>query len=205
MTTILLVRHCAFGALGRYLAGRAPNEHLDETGRAHVARITKQFTGVTLDAVFSSPLERARQTAEALAACTAGGVTPADELLELDFGEWTGKRFDELHADPRWARFNTHRTTTRIPGGEHILEVQARAVGFIDRVAAQLPQGRVAMVTHGDVIRATLCHYLGLPLDAMQRFEISPGSFSRMSLGESGPTIEYMNVVDADVRTGLGL
>src|SRR4051812_12571629 len=123
MTTILLVRHCSFGAVGRYLAGRAPNEPLDEGGRAHVARIAERFAGVTLDAVFSSPLERAWQTAQALAACAADGITAADELLELDFGEWTGKRFDELEAEPRWTLFNTQRTTTRIPGGEHILEV----------------------------------------------------------------------------------
>src|SRR3954465_13939325 len=110
MTTFLLVRHGTVNAIGRYLAGRAPNEHLNDVGRAQVEGMAERFAGVTIDAIFTSPLERARETAGALLQGAGGTLVSADELLELDFGEWTGKTFDELSADPRWARFNTHRT-----------------------------------------------------------------------------------------------
>lgn len=198
MTTILLVRHCSVPALGRYLAGRAPGEHLDVAGRAQAQRLAERFAGTQLDAVFSSPLERTRETAAALAQCAPNGVQLADALLEVDFGEWTRKTFAELASDPRWAPFNEHRTITRIPGGELIFEVQARAVGFVQCIADEFPDGRVALVSHGDVIRSTICYYLGLPLDSMQRFHIAPGSVSVLRLGEAGATLQSMNVVDFD-------
>ena len=189
MTTFLLVRHGSVDAIGRYLAGRAPNEHLNAAGRAQVQRMSERFAGVTLDAIFTSPLERARETAAALAQCTAGRIERADELLELDFGEWTGKTFDELARDARWAAFNAHRTTTRIPGGELILEVQIRTVEFIQRLAADPAYARVALVTHGDVIRSAICFYLGLGLDQMQRFEVDCASISVLQLGTGAPLV----------------
>jgi broad specificity phosphatase PhoE len=200
MTTFLLVRHCAVGALGQYLAGRAPNEHLTDEGRAQARGIAGRFHGVALDAVFSSPLERTRETADALAGCAVGGIELSDDLLESDFGDWTGKTFAELQQDPRWAAFHTHRSITRIPGGELILEVQARTVAFLERAASCFPNGRVAVVSHGDVIRAALCFYLGAPLDFIQRFEISPGSVSVLEIGAAGPVVHCMNVQDYDPR-----
>jgi broad specificity phosphatase PhoE len=189
MTTFLLVRHGTVNAIGRYLAGRAPNEHLNDVGRAQVEGMAERFAGVTIDAIFTSPLERARETAGALLQCAGGTLVSADELLELDFGEWTGKTFDELSADPRWARFNTHRTTTRIPGGELIVEVQNRTVRFIQRLADERPDGRVMLVTHGDVIRSAICFYLGLPLDQMQRFEVDCASVSVLELRAGVPIL----------------
>src|SRR4051794_28353785 len=124
MTTFLLVRHCAVDALGRYLAGRAPGEHLNAEGRAQAVRLGERFRSIQLDAVFSSPLERARETADQLTGARASGVTCTDALLEIDFGAWTGKTFDELASDARWSTFNTRRTSIRIPDGEHIDEVQ---------------------------------------------------------------------------------
>lgn len=203
MTTVLLVRHCSVAALGQYLSGRAPGMSLDEAGRAHAVRIGQCFAGQRLDAVYSSPLERARETADALAAHTLTEVQLAEDLIEVDFGEWTGKRFEELNADPAWNRFNTERTKVRIPGGEHIAEVQTRIVGFIERLANRLPRGRVTLVSHGDVIRAALCHYLGLPLDNILRFEISTGSFSVVEVRGTGSVIRCMNVIDFDPRTWL--
>jgi broad specificity phosphatase PhoE len=204
MTTFLLVRHCAVNALGHYLAGRAPDEHLNEAGRAQARVLAHRFSGVALDAVFSSPLERACETAAALAACCKSGVQTVNALLELNYGDWTNKTFTELEHDPRWSRFNSRRSTTRIPGGETLLEVQARAVGFVGQVAECLPQGRVALVTHGDVIRAMICFFLNIPIDCMQRFEIDPGSVSVLELGDSGPVLRGMNAGDFDPRRAIG-
>lgn len=203
MTTVLLVRHCSVASPGGYLYGRASGKSLDDAGRAHAAHIGQCLAGLRLDAVYSSPLERARETADALAADTRVRVQLADDLIEVDFGEWTGKRFEELDTDPAWNRFNTERTKVRIPGGEHIAEVQTRMVGFIERLANRLPEGRVVLVSHGDVIRAALCHYLGLSLDNMLRFEISTGSFSVVEVRGTGSVIRCMNVIDFDPRTWL--
>jgi broad specificity phosphatase PhoE len=196
MTVFLLVRHCALDALNHYLAGRAPGEHLNDVGRAQVQRLANQFAGITLDAVFSSPLERARETSAAFAGCVQGGVQYADDLLEVDLGEWTGKSFDDLARDPRWASFNTSREITQIPGGELILDVQVRVVRFLQRQAAQFPHGRVAVVSHGDVLRAAIAYYLGLPIDHMLRFDISPGSISVLRLTQAGAHLLCMNARD---------
>jgi probable phosphoglycerate mutase len=198
MTTLLLVRHCAVDGLGRSLAGRAPGLRLNEAGRAHARRLAERFATVHLEAVFSSPLERALETADAFAPCAPGPIQSADDLLELDFGEWTGRSFEELAGDPRWASFNAHRSTTRIPGGELIVEVQRRAVDFLERVAARMPSAQVAVVTHGDVIRSAICYYLGSPLDLMQRFEIAPGSVSLLELGPGAPVVRALNAVGFD-------
>jgi broad specificity phosphatase PhoE len=196
MTTFLLVRHCALDALNRYLAGRAPGEHLNDAGRAQVQRLANQFAGVTLDAVFSSPLERARETSAAFAACVQGGVQYVDDLFEVDLGEWTGKTFDELARDPRWTSFNTRREITQIPGGEMILDVQVRVVRFLQQQAARFPDGRVAIVSHGDVLRAAIAYYLGLPIDHMLRFDISPGSISVLRVNADGAHLLCLNSRD---------
>jgi broad specificity phosphatase PhoE len=194
MTTFLLVRHCAVDALGRYLAGRAPGEGLNATGRAELRALADRVANLSLDAVFSSPLERARETAAAFAPCIDGDVEYADELLEVDFGEWTGKTFEALSEDPRWAAFNTHRSITRIPGGELMLETQARVVAFLQRVAERWPSGHIAIVSHGDVLRAAIAYYLGLSLDHLLRFELSPASMSVLEVGSSGARLLTLNV-----------
>jgi probable phosphoglycerate mutase len=196
MTTFFLVRHCAIPAHGRYLAGRAPHEHLSDEGRAQRERLRACFTGVSLDAVYSSPLERAQETAAALAASATAGVQLADPALEVDCGEWTGKSFDELSREPLWTRFNTDRVTTRIPGGEAMPEVQARIVAFIDRIATDLPGGRVAIVSHGDVLRSAICSYIGLSLANMQRIEVSPGSVSVLDYSPGWIVLRAMNVIN---------
>jgi broad specificity phosphatase PhoE len=194
MTTFLLVRHCSVDALGRYLAGRAPGECLNDAGRAELRSLTERVRTLRFDAVFSSPLERARETAAAFAQCIDGNIEYADELLEVDFGEWTGKTFEALSADPRWSVFNTRRAVTRIPGGELMLETQNRVVAFLQRVAERWPSGHIAIVSHGDVLRAAIAFHLGLSLDHLLRFEISPGGMSVLEAGNSGSRLLALNL-----------
>jgi probable phosphoglycerate mutase len=203
MTTFLLVRHGAVGALDRYLAGRAPGELLNDDGIAQARRLAERFAGVALDAVYSSPLERARDTAAAFATCAPAPVELADDLLEIDVGEWTGRSFDDLRDDPRWSSFNTSRSTTRIPGGELMLEAQARAVAFLQHIVERLPHGRVVIVSHSDIIRAVIAYHLGVPLDLVQRLEISPASVSVLEIGTHAPKLWCMNATDFDPRNYL--
>src|SRR4051812_38596523 len=123
MTTFFLVRHASVDAIGQFLAGRAPGIHLNEEGRRQVNRLAREFTGRRFDAVYSSPMERALETAAAFRSC-ANAFDIAPQISEIDFGDWTGKSFAHLDQDEHWRRFNAERAATRIPGGELMCEVQ---------------------------------------------------------------------------------
>lgn len=193
MTTFLLIRHATCPPVGRALAGRAPGVHLDEAGRGQAARLAERLAAVPVAALYSSPLERARETAAPLAARLGLPVCDAPGAMEIDFGEWTGRTLDELACDPRWGPFNAFRGGTRIPGGELLIEAQARIVAELERLRARHPEAVVAVVSHADVIRAALCHYAGIPLDLMLRIEIACASVSVVEVTPHGARILRLN------------
>ena len=182
MTTILLIRHATTAALGHVISGRSPAVHLDPPGRVQAETLAARLAAVHLDAIYSSPLERTVETAEAIARGRDLRVETMDELLELDFGQWTGKSFADVEGDDDWRRWNSVRSITRIPVGEAMLEVQARALSALHRIAARWPDGRCAVVSHGDLIRSTVAYLLGVPIDLMLRLEIKPASASVIQL-----------------------
>ncbi|HKS09994.1 MAG TPA: histidine phosphatase family protein [Pyrinomonadaceae bacterium] len=178
MTTFYLVRHGACDGLGETLWGRTTGVRLNKEGKAQVQRLAKRFSNVTLDAVYSSPLERALETADAIARAAKLEVKQSPAFNEIDFGYWSGKSFDALSLDERWRRFNTHRSVTKIPGGETFQAVQARANAELERLSKQHKNSRVVIVSHADVIKAAVGHVAHTPIDLLQRYEISPGSVS---------------------------
>ncbi len=184
MTLVVhLVRHAAHGLLGRTLTGRMPGVSLSPEGRAQAERLAARLAGEPIRAVLTSPLERARETAEPIAA--ALGLEPRVEpaLNEIDFGEWTGRSFDALEDDPAWRRWNAARGLARPPGGEAMLAVQERMRDLLEGLAARHPGERVALVSHCDVIRAALLHVLGLGLDRYDRIAVDPASVSTVEIG----------------------
>jgi probable phosphomutase (TIGR03848 family) len=193
MTRLLLIRHALVSGVGGKIAGRSEGVSLAPAGYEQAGRLKQLLAGVDIAAIYSSPQQRARETADALAGVGDQAVRIAAELDELDYGDWTGRRISELNSVPQWQAFNSVRSCTRIPNGELILEVQARAIGFMEQVAARHPEQCVAIVTHGDVIRAVLAYYLGLPLDLMLRLEISPASVSIVRLEPLAPVIVCVN------------
>jgi broad specificity phosphatase PhoE len=194
MTMFHLIRHAEHDLLGRELVGRRPGVHLNERGRAQAARLAAALAEVRLDAVLSSPRERAWETAEPIAARQERSVTAAPALDEIDFGEWTGRAFSELESDPRWHRFNRVRSIAVVPGGELLLEAQARVARLMDELRQRYRQGRVALVSHGDVIRGALTLCMGLPLDAMPRVEASPAALNTIVVDEGAPQVLALNV-----------
>jgi probable phosphomutase (TIGR03848 family) len=193
MTTFLLIRHGTCDSVGRSIAGRAPGVHLNGAGRAQVAALADRLAALPIAAIYSSPLERACETAAPLAARHGKAVTILPELTELDFGEWTGRTLAELDTAEGWRAFNTFRSGTRIPSGELMTEVQARAVGALERLTQTHGDATVAIVTHGDVIRAVLTYFLGMPLDLLQRIEIDPAAVSIVRLDRFGPVVLRLN------------
>ena len=178
MTAFLLIRHALCDPVGRVIAGRAAGTHLNDMGLVQVARLADALGAEQIDAVYSSPLERAQATARPIAQRHGLEVELSPALEEVDFGRWTGADFAALDRDVQWHRFNTFRSGTRAPGGEHALETQLRVVLEVDRLHARHDGGTVALVSHGDVIRALLVYYLGMPLDFLLRLEVDPASVS---------------------------
>ena len=192
MATVLLIRHAHWEGVGRVLAGRLKGIRLSPEGVAQARRLADALTGLDLAAVYTSPLERARETAAPLAG--ARGLALRDEpgLLELDFGRWTGEPIATLEADPEWRRFNEERATARIPGGETMAEAVARAGAALLEISSVWGDGLVAAVTHGDIIRGLLADALGLPLHRMLQLEVEPASVSLLVSGPP-PRVPLLN------------
>jgi len=197
MTRFLLIRHATTDAVGQRFSGRLPGVPLNAAGQTQARQLAARLAPLPLHAVYTSPLERAAQTAAPVAA--THGLTPAVDaaFLELDLGEWTNKTFQELHGDPQFHLFNTFRSGTRIPGGELMLEAQARIVAGLQRLAGRHPQQTVAVVSHSDLIKAALAYYVGIPLDLSQRLEISPASVSVLEIYPETARLVLLNHLGA--------
>ena len=196
MTTFLLIRHATNPTVGHTLAGRAAGVVLDAAGRAQAAALVPRLAALPVAAVCSSPLERARETAAPLAAAHGLEVALAKELLEVEPGEWTGRSFDSLTASeaPGWREWNTFRSGTRPPGGEHLLEVQVRVVRLVERLCAEHGDTAViAVVSHADVIRTAIGHFIGLPIDLQHRLDVAPASVSVLRVERWGAKLLRLN------------
>src|SRR3954454_626478 len=128
MALLHLLRHGQHSLGGGVLAGRTPGVGLTERGRAEIAAACECLAGETIAALYASPLQRTRESAEIVAERLGLPIAFRDDLIELDFGDWTGTTFASIRADPRWQPWNQHRSLSRIPGGETMREVQNRAV-----------------------------------------------------------------------------
>ncbi|PYI66395.1 phosphoglycerate mutase [Arthrobacter livingstonensis] len=186
-TLLLLVRHGETPTTGMVLPGRTPGLHLSNHGRAQSERLAERLQGLAVDAIYSSPLERTRETAAPAAAVTGLAMHDDAGLLECDFGEWTGATLADLAKLPQWQTVQNSPSTFRFPGGESFPEMQARMVGALKGRCAAHPGGVVACFSHADPIKAAVAHALGTPLDHFQRIFISPGSVSVISLVEGRP------------------
>lgn len=177
----------------RRIAGRAAGEYLNDQGRAQADGLAERLAHVRLRALYSSPLERALETAEPLARRLKLDVQVEEAFNELNYGEWTGRPFDELVGAAQWRAYNSFRSGTRIPGGELMLEAQARMVAGLGRLRARHAAESVAVVSHADPIRAAIAHYAGINLDLSLRVEISPAAVSIIELGDDGVRIVLVN------------
>ncbi len=193
MTVFHLLRHGEHGLLGRVLAGRMPGVGLTERGRAEIAAIAERLAGEPIAAIYSSPLQRTRESAEIVAARLQLPIEFRDDVIELDFGEWTGSTFDAIRADPRWEAWRTHRSIAAIPGGESMRQVQRRAVDALIDINQHHPHQTVVVVSHGDVIRSALLFALGMPLDSYNSIEISQGGVSTIRIDAGGIRVLTLN------------
>lgn len=193
MTRFFLIRHALHDAVGKYLAGVAPGLHLNAVGRQQLERLVKVLHPVKFDAVVSSPLERTRETADPIAQDHGLDVALDERLIEYGIGEWTGRTFASLDPTPEWKRYNAVRSVSRAPGGEFMPEVQARALHALLDWRDRYPDGMVAVVSHGDVIRAVLLYMMGMPADFIHRLEVSPAGITMFDLGADWVRVIQVN------------
>jgi probable phosphomutase (TIGR03848 family) len=193
VTIFALIRHAKHNLVGRTIVGRASGVRLSAEGKAQAERLARRLAGSSIAAVYSSPLERALETAAAIATPLNLEVEVAEELNEIEYGAWTGRQISDLRELAEWRRFNQFRGSSEIPGGETMLEVQGRMLRFIERLCVAHSEQTVAVVSHGDVIKASLAHYLGVPLDLFHRIEISPASVSLLRVERYGPEVLLLN------------
>jgi probable phosphoglycerate mutase len=192
-TTYLLIRHGTTSHLGHIVSGRAPGIHLNDEGRQQAEGLTPRLRHIPIEAIYCSPLERSMETAQPLAAGLGLEIRANEMFSEIDFGEWTNLRLDQLREVPLWHPFNVFRSGTRAPGGELIVEVQARVVTELARLRHVHAGHTVAIFSHADVIKYALAYYAGMPLDLASRMEIYPASVSVLAIGEFAPRLISLN------------
>jgi probable phosphoglycerate mutase len=183
MTTILLIRHGQNDFVGKRLAGRTPGVYLNDTGHKQAAQVAEALRCAPIKAVYSSPLERAMQTAAPLAAACGLEVLPHPGLLEVDFGDWQGITFGAMRRKKLWKTVTERPSEMCFPNGETFTAAQQRGVAAIEQIAAAHGEKDVlACFSHSDMIRLVLAHYLAAPLDFFQRIVIDTASISIIHL-----------------------
>jgi probable phosphomutase (TIGR03848 family) len=204
VTTLLLVRHGLTELTGSVLAGWTPELHLDDRGRAQAAAVAARLAGLPLDALVSSPLERCRETAEAVAAVTGAEKVEIDERFgEVHYGDWTGRPLAELVKEPLWPAVQAHPSAVRFPGedGEALAAAQHRAVTAVRDWNARLgPDAAYLVCSHGDIIKAIVADALGLHLDQFQRIQADPASLTVIRYTALRPFVVRLNDMGGPVE-----
>lgn len=193
MTKFILIRHATNDTVGKRFPGRMAGVHLNEEGRAQARKLAERLAGLPVAAVYSSPLERAVETAEPIAELLNLKIENCEDFLEIDIGKWTDLTIEELENEAQFRLFNSFRSGTRVPGGETMLEAQARMISGVEKLRARHQQETVAVVSHADLIKAAVAYYAGIHLDMFQRIEISPASLSVIEIYDETARILLVN------------
>jgi probable phosphoglycerate mutase len=192
MRLLLLLRHAVTEHTGAVLSGWTPGLHLSEEGQRQAKGLAERLGPVPLDAVYASPLERCQETAAVVAEAKGLKVETLQDVIEVRYGDWTGRTLKELAKEPLWKVVQATPSAARFPDGESIFEMQARAVLAVERLREAHPGQTVAVCSHADVIKAITCHYLGMHLDLVQRVVVSPASVTAIAFGP-GPYLVRLN------------
>lgn len=196
MPTLLLIRHGEndYVKSGK-MAGRIPGVHLNEKGRKQAQALAEALKDVPLKAVYSSPLERAMETASPIAESHKLKIVPEPDLMDTDIGAWQGKSWRVLGLTKAWKIVQHAPSRFRFPEGESFLEAQMRYVTALERIIKQYnkPRDIVAIVFHADPIKLAVSHFLGMPLDHFQRLSCDTGSLTALHAGEASANLIKLN------------
>lgn len=195
MPLLLLIRHGENDFTKTHkLAGYTPEVHLNERGQSQAQALGDALKDVPIKAIYSSPLERARETAAPIAAARALDVQVEAGLLETNVGKWQGRSLAALRLQKAWKVVQNAPSRAQFPEGETFYECQTRIVTTLDAIARKYkPQDMVACVFHADPIKLAVAHYIGLPLDHFQRLSCDTGSLTALYVSESGANLIKLN------------
>lgn len=194
MTTFYLVRHADYEWMGRRIAGRTPALSLNESGRRQAVNLVRFLRDHAIDGIYSSPLERAVETALPLAHERRLPIVEWKEFNEIDYGSWTGRFLSELDGDEAWRRFHAFPLAGTIPQGESMRDAQARAIAGMLKIKDENFGKDIVVVSHAEIIRLIIAHWLAIPIEHVLRLEIEPASISVLECGEAHAKILKMNL-----------
>ncbi len=194
MTRLLLIRHATNDMMeSGVLAGCTPGVHLNAQGRTEAEALARRLAQVEITAIYTSPLERALETAEIIAAPHNMPVTVREGLGEVRCGRWTGQKIERLRRRRLWRQVQIVPSMSRLPGGESMFEVQMRMRAELEHLCTAHPRQTVAVVSHADPTKAAVAFYIGLPLDLFQRLAVGPASLTVLELGGVLPRLVCLN------------
>ena len=195
MPIILLIRHGENDYVKEHrLPGRKPGIHLNKNGRSQAKAVAKKLSQAPIKGIYSSPLERAMETAEPIAKALDMKVIIRQGLIETDVGKWQGKKVKKLSRLKSWRNVQINPSRFRFPGGERIEESQHRFVEEIETLCAKHePEDMFVCVSHADPIKLAVAFYLGLSLDMFQRLSVAPASITALYIGDFGSRLLMLN------------
>jgi probable phosphoglycerate mutase len=196
MTWFYLIRHGSHDWLEKGIAGWQPGIHLSDRGREEVKKLADTLTNVSIDLIYSSPLERTMETAEIIAdRLKLHPIHVSEAIGEVHYGDWTGLTFEEIRSSKEWSAYNKHRSGTCIPNGEFAIDVQRRMISELLRLRDAHPDKKIAIVGHGDPLRLAILHFLGMPIDNIWRIDLNPASVSLVESGKDYARLKFLNLM----------
>lgn len=197
MLEILLIRHGQTDwNRDRRIMGRKPIP-LNKTGRAEARALAKALKGVAIDAIYTSPVLRAVETAKHLRDGRKTSIRHAHEMAEIDYGQWIGKTFEEVIPEKAFHVYHKTPRKAQAPGGEKMSDVFLRTITFIERLKKKHKKGRIAVVSHADVIKTVLVHYLGMDYNHLLKFRIDNASVSLLWFYKDRSRVMAVNALPA--------
>ena len=193
-TYICFVRHGTTPTTGKVLPGVAPGLFLAERGRAEAAEVGERLAALgSVSALYASPVERAAETADAIARRIGISVVVDEDLADVNVGTWTGESLAVMRRRPEWRRMLQHPSGFRFPGGESFAELQARVSAAVERIILRHRGEVVVAVSHADPIKAALTEVLGCPFDLLDRIAVAPCSTSAVVYRDGAPAVLAIN------------
>jgi len=195
-TLILFVRHGQTPTTGVELYGRKPGVHLSELGLSQAESVAERISEMNqrgIAAIYSSPLVRTRETATPISNALGIPIKQSRGLIELDVGDWTGRKLNQLRKLKAWSTVQKYPSGFRFPNGESFVEMQTRISQTVDGFVSDHPGATVVAVSHADPIRALIAHAMGTHLDLFQRIVVSPCSVTAILYTPNGPVVLAVN------------
>jgi probable phosphomutase (TIGR03848 family) len=193
VTILLLVRHGSNDWVHGRLAGRLAGVHLNEAGRQQADAVSTRLGELPIEAVYTSPLDRTIETAQAIATPRNLPLRVIEQVQEVDYGEWQGAELKELYKHDLWPGVQFYPSGTRFPNGETLGEAQNRMVAALDMLRGRHPKGMIVVVSHADIIKLAIAYYIGMHIDLFQRLEIGTCSVTALAFTKMGPRLLAFN------------